>query len=332
MDTFIEGVANSRGDFFKKSSTGAQGGGKFEGGLVAIRAGTIFSGKLVGGAVIRTGAEEGEAPGEVDSFVEGEELERDESLIVVGAEDGVEFSVGGAMVNGVGGPGAGEDSWRFGLKDFESGGEEGDFFGTEIAILPCVGIDASEGNLGPRNSACVTECKEMAGGAEETVGGEGGRNLGKGDVDSCQPDSKRPAGQDHGEIPDSSAVSEEFGLPGEGESDGVEVVFRDGAGDKGVNGTSEGEVGGFLQGGDGEAGGFRSGAARVDAFAGADGEQLDAGAGKSVLRGAGDFRTDAGGVAHGQSDAPGFHQTRILMKAALRRVSSQRSAAFWRSS
>ena len=53
-------------------------------------------GDLKGGAVIGAGARVGEPEGDVHPFIEGEELERDQSLIVVHADDAVELALRGA--------------------------------------------------------------------------------------------------------------------------------------------------------------------------------------------------------------------------------------------
>ena len=54
------------------------------------------------GAVIGAGAREGEAESDVHSFMESVEFQRDQSLIVIHAKHGIEFSLDGVMENSVG--------------------------------------------------------------------------------------------------------------------------------------------------------------------------------------------------------------------------------------
>ena len=54
------------------------------------------------GAVIGAGAREGESESDVHSFMERVEFQRDQALIVIHAKHGVEFSLHGAVENGVG--------------------------------------------------------------------------------------------------------------------------------------------------------------------------------------------------------------------------------------
>ena len=72
--------------------------------------------------MIGAGARKGETERDIHAFMEGVQLERDQSLIVIHAEHGVEFALDRAMENRVGREGAGEEvmSDECGVTSFSS--------------------------------------------------------------------------------------------------------------------------------------------------------------------------------------------------------------------
>ncbi len=122
-------------------------------------------------------------------------------------------------------------------------------------------------------------------------------------MDGGEADGDGGAGEEHSGFGDAEGVGEEFGLAGEGEADGLEGFFGDGAGDDGGGVGFAEEAGGFVEGVEGGAGGFWGGFSGGGGGAVAD-DTVDEVFGEfsGGEGGIDDFRADACGVAEGDEN------------------------------
>ena len=276
-----------------------------EGGEEAVGAGDAAAGDVERGAVVGAGAGEREAEGDVHAGVEGVELEGDETLVVIHAEDAVEVAFDGAEEDGVGREGAGEVGGEAaGDEGANGGGDEVGFFAAEVAVLAGVGVEAGDGDARMGDAALVAVGGEEFSDPDDLGGGEGGGDVGEGDVSSDEGDGEGSAGEAHGVVGGVGAGGEEFGLAGEVEADLVEVVFADGASDDGGEFAVEGAGDGFFKGVEAGLGG---GVGRLAGdVAGGAADELDVRTaereGVGGEGGGDDFRADAGGVTEGDGD------------------------------
>ena len=74
----------------------------------AVGAGDSFAGNLKRSAVIGTSARKRQTQGHIHAIVKCVQFQRDQSLIVIHAENGIEFTFNRAMENCVGRKGTGE--------------------------------------------------------------------------------------------------------------------------------------------------------------------------------------------------------------------------------
>ena len=93
---------------------------------------------LKGRAVVRAGANEREAEGDIHPFVKRVELEWDQALVVIHAKNAIEFPLHRTMENRVWREGALEIGVAFQFID--SGGNDVDFLSAEVAVFAGVGI------------------------------------------------------------------------------------------------------------------------------------------------------------------------------------------------
>ena len=100
---FIGAIRVIRGSFFRQLHC------ELDGGDHAVRSRDSFARDLKSRAMIRTGTRERKPEGDVHSFMEGMQLQWNETLIVIHAEHRVPFAGDCAVENGVGRKGAGEE-------------------------------------------------------------------------------------------------------------------------------------------------------------------------------------------------------------------------------
>ena len=142
--------------------------------------GAAGAGQVEGGAVVGTGAGVGQTKGHVHAGVEGEEFERDQSLVVIHAEDAVEFPGHGAMENGVRRVRAGEVTLAGEL--FDGGGDEVFFLLAELSVFAGVGIESGYRDAGRASEAALQKGVEQFPGADDFLRAEQVRHLAQGQV------------------------------------------------------------------------------------------------------------------------------------------------------
>lgn len=197
--------------------------------------GSVFSYDVEGGAVVWGGADDGEAEGEVDGLVEGEEFDGDEALVVIHGDDCVVFAFAGGEEDGVWGVGAGDvDALFAGHED--GGGDEAFFFVAELAGLGGVGIQSCDGDAGffdvePLDQGFVDEFDGLEDGADVEATPEGV----EADVAGGQDDFEGAAGEHHVEVAGVGAFGEELGVAGVVVAGEFPGFFGDGGGDDGVD-------------------------------------------------------------------------------------------------
>jgi len=134
-----------------------------------------FSSDVECGAVVDGRADDGESQGDVDASFEIEQLQRDVALVVVHADDGVEFfAADGQVKDGVGREGSFHGHSLL-LRPLDRGPYLLDFFIAENTVLAGVGIQARHRNarIGPEAAHGVRG--EAQNGADTVLlGGEDG--------------------------------------------------------------------------------------------------------------------------------------------------------------
>ena len=131
-----------------------KGDGEFGGGDHAVGRGYVFAGHVKGGAVVGAGADEREPEGDVHASVEGVELERDEALVVIHANDAVPFMHdGGLMKNSVGRERAGKRRAGDAFQRSDGGCDDVDFFTAKVTVLAAMGVESSDSDTGLADAA-----------------------------------------------------------------------------------------------------------------------------------------------------------------------------------
>lgn len=254
--------------------------------------------------MVRAGARFRQAEGDVHGVVEIEEFERDESLVVIHGDDGVEVTAGGVAEHGIGHGGAGEDRIGRGVQTFDGRLDEARFLIAEGSVFAGVGIEAGNGDARPGDAAAFEETGGEVSDAFDAFGGEKVRHAGERFVDGGEADGQGPAGEEHAEVPGAEGMGEVFGLAGEGETEGLEGFLGDRAGDHGVGAVVLEFRDGRVQGGEGGGGGTVVRLSRDAGMAVAeDHEFKTAGQFTRGERSVDDFRADAGRIAEGDEDA-----------------------------
>ena len=251
--------------------------------------------------MVGAGAGVGQTKGHVHAGLEGEEFERDQSLVVIHAEDAVEFPGHGAMENGVRRVRAGEVTLAGEL--FDGGGDDLFFLLPELSVFAGVGIESGHGDARVAGQSPLQKGVEQFPGADDFFGAEQAGHLAQGQVRGGQDHGERSAGQAHGEIFRPGPCGEEFGLPRERKTEGVEGGFMDRAGDDALDGAVLQKPRGFLEG---IPRGLRGRGRRLPggmSVCATDESEVDAAGQSGVGEAAGDeFRSDPGRVAGGDSE------------------------------
>ena len=235
-------------------------GREANGGFHAVGTDDAATGDTKSRAVIGARADKWQAERDIYSFVEGMELERDEALVVIHAQDPVELAFDSAVENGIRRKRALEidmalqfcDGWR---DDF-------DFLAAEVAVFASVGVETGDGDARFGNSSGAQEVCEKFSHTDDFGGGEKNWNAGERNMGCNQRDGERAAGEAHGEVFDSGAAGEEFGLAGKIKSDLVHGTLADRAGDDRLPITCGELLGSGFQGQESLLGGFRRGTTR----------------------------------------------------------------------
>ena len=207
--------------------------------------------------MVRRGAYDGQAGGEIDAVREGQGLERGQALVVVHGQGGVKAAVVPQAEEAVGGVGAkGLDAFLLGLQH----GRKDDvlLLVAQQAAVSAVGVQAQDGNLGIRDAEVP-----LQGGLhdaelpEDAFLGKTGGNVPQGDVARHHANLDLAAHHDHGHVVGPEFPLEEFGVAGVGEALRVHGAFVDGGGHQHVYLPVLEVLHGHLQGLDGSLGAVR---------------------------------------------------------------------------
>lgn len=254
--------------------------------------------------MVRAGAGFRQAEGDVHGVVEVQQLERDEPLVMVHCNDGVEVAAGGVAENRVGHGGAGEGGGPGIIEARDGGLDDAGFLVAEGSVFPGVGVEAGDGDAGAGNAAAFQEIRGEAADADDALGGEQRGDAGERFVDGGEPDGEGAAGQQHAEVSDAEGVCEKLGLAGKRETERLQRILADRGGDDGIRLARLEHGGRLVKCGEGGGGGAAVGLAWIAGVAVAEQDEL------TVLRkrahGEGlldDFRADSGGVSEGDGDA-----------------------------
>ena len=241
---------------------------------------------------------------------------------MIHAEDGVELRPRSAVKYGVRRMRSGE----FALAgEFRHGGCDDLFLlVAELSAFPGMRVEPGHRDARCPPGAQPHERGEQAADADDLVRAEKLRNIAEWNVDGDKRDGQGSAGEAHREVVCSCAGREELGLPGEGEAGFMQRFLGHGAGDHARDPAGAQQRRRFLErvpcGAGRLAGGLSGGVARGIADHAVIAGVRERRVGQA---GADEFRSDAGGIADGESeDGASGHAQKILTKAFLRRVSS----------
>ena len=211
--------------------------GEADGGDHGRGIGEAFAGDGEGGAMVRAGAGFWQAEGDVHGVVEIEQFERDEPLIVIHGDDGIEVAAGGIAEDGVGHGGAGEDGGSGFVQTVDGGLDDADFLVAEGSVFTGVGVESCNSDAGAGDAAALEETGGEQAGADDAVHAEEGGDFRERFVDGGQAHGEGFAREQHSEVLDAERMGEIFCLAGEGEAEGLEGLFGNRAGDYGIGGA-----------------------------------------------------------------------------------------------
>lgn len=267
--------------------------------------GVIFTGNFESGAVIGRSANDRQAEGDVHAGGEGEHFEGDQSLIMIGADDGIEFFLGGVIEKGVGRIRA-ADGEMFFLESGNGGPENAFFFIAKKSVLAGVRIDTGDGDLWLGYSQFTQKADGLLGNVANLVDGKRAEGGAQAEMGRAEGNGQFGIGEDHDGIGSLglTAVSKKFGLAGIAKTDLSERFFLNGAGDNGGKFSALPTAEGVLEGVPRHVGGDTSGMAGFDFFGGSTNHFIAKATRKMGIaqRFFYDFRTDAGGIAQGDAD------------------------------
>lgn len=187
--------------------------GEFDGGDHGAGVGFVFADDIECGAVVDGGSDEGEAEGDVDGFVEFEEFDGDEPLVVIHSDDEVVFALECVDEDGVAGEGAVDIAALFACHG-DGGGDDAFFFAAEHAVFGGVGVEAADGDFWFFDTEFEAGLVAEVDGVEDFANGEDIADAEKWDVDGGECDAEFFADEHHDGAFGVGAVLEEFGVAG----------------------------------------------------------------------------------------------------------------------
>jgi hypothetical protein len=197
--------------------------------------------------------------------MESVQLQRNQTLIVIHAENGIPIALRRVMENRIGGKGTGEDCgfsiFDFRLQLFQRREDQISFFFSHGAGFAGMWIETGDRDTRSTQAALSKKIFQKQTDADDLCGSQRVRNFAERNVRGNESDGKFPARQQHGEIAHAASVGEELGLPGEFETDLVHAGFVNWPGDDGVNFTAKRQLDSFFQRLQGGTRRFRSGLA-----------------------------------------------------------------------
>ena len=122
--------------------------GEFDGMEHGIVVGEPFACDVEGRAVVWAGARGGEPEGGIDSRVEIKQLKRDQTLVMIHAENGIVAPIGGWLEDGVSGVRSSENrggSRVGGIELFDGGSDNALVFISKCAIFASGGVEPADG-------------------------------------------------------------------------------------------------------------------------------------------------------------------------------------------
>ena len=125
-------------------------------GNQAVRFRDVFARNVKRCAVVRRSPDEGQAERDIDPFVKGDGLDRDECLIVIHRNRRVIACAGAGVEHRVGGKGAGEGQ-ALGLELRDERRDHVELFMPHYAAFARMGVEARNGNARGVNAKLVAE-------------------------------------------------------------------------------------------------------------------------------------------------------------------------------
>lgn len=293
--------------------------GEADGGEHGGRIGEVFPGDGKGSAVVRAGAGLGQAEGDIHGGVEVEQLERNEALVVIHGEHGIELALGGVTENGIRHGGSAEGRSSELVQMVNGRADDADFLVAERAVLPGVGIESGDGDARVTDAAALEKSGGELADADDALDGEKLRHAGERFVNCGEADAEGGSSEEHAVVGHTEGVGEKLGLTGKGKPEGLQPFFGNRAGDDGVGRAVLHAAGGFVQGV--ERGGGRAGIGLAGDAGRAIADDFQVESGGDEWRGEGeidDLGTDSGGIAKGDENARHFRSIGLQSAAAKR--------------
>ena len=244
-----------------------------------------------------------QAEGDVHRLVEIQQLERDQSLVVVHRQHRIEFPLRRIAENRIRHIRAGEGGEAGFVERGDGGGDDGFFLAAESAVLPGMGVQPADGDAGGCDAPFPEKIRRQAADAENPLRRQQARDIGEAAVDRREANGQGRSRQEHPEIRAAERIGVEFRLAGKRETDGLQAFLGNRAGDHGGGIRLAEQADAFLQRIKRRLRGFAgrlSGDAREPVPDHAEIEAL-----RQPPRSKGgihDFRPDPGGIAEGDED------------------------------
>ena len=150
--------------------------------------------------MVWAGARFGEAEGDVHGGVEVEQFERDEALVVIHGDDGVEMALCGVAENGIGDGGAGECGEASGVEAEDGGLDDGFFLGSKSAVFAGVRVESGDGDARVCDATAQEEFCGEAADFNNAVGSEEFGDFCEWLVDGGEAYGESVAGEEHAEV------------------------------------------------------------------------------------------------------------------------------------
>ena len=252
-----------------------------------------------------------QAQGDVDRFAEGDQLDRDQSLIVVAGDHRVERAGGGATEDRVGRDRAG-DVDAGGAAPLDGRREDAALLAADEALFPGVRIEAGEGEARARHAEARQLVVRQADRGVDALRGEEPRDIGERDMHGGEDDVQTVRVEQHPDIGGVREVRQQVGVAAPGQAGGGPGRFVDRGGGDGVDAARLRVANRGDDRGVGGAAGVGRDDTGLEPCAGVGGVgaveyRCAEGADRRVGRHErGDLRADAGGVARGDGDAGGI--------------------------
>ena len=159
-------------------------------------------------------ADDRQAERDVYAGVEGEHLQRAESLVVIHGHDRIELPFERLVKNDIGGHGSGHVEPRFrGLAD--GGFDDGDFLAADLPAVAGMRIEAAHGDAVFADSEPGQRFAGDQDGFKESRGRQFPGNGGQGDMPCCEGDSEAASEEHHGEPLHAAERGEHLRMAGE---------------------------------------------------------------------------------------------------------------------